>query len=29
MVKQNAFVVFTAADNQRAKNTGIEKASDL
>jgi hypothetical protein len=29
MVKENAFIVFTAADNQRAKNAGTEKASGL
>ena len=29
IVKENAFIVFTAADNQRAKNAGTEKASGL
>ena len=29
IVKENAFIVFTAADNQRGKNAGTEKASGL
>jgi hypothetical protein len=29
MVKLNAFVVITEADNQRAKNESTEDASDL